>query len=113
MQYANLGKSPLKVSRLCLGTMMFADQTALAEAATIVAEAHANGVNYIDTADNYNLGRSEEIMGATLMKMAKREEFVLSTKVGIRMSPVANDQGTGRKHLMAAVDEQLKRLQTD
>jgi aryl-alcohol dehydrogenase-like predicted oxidoreductase len=52
-------------------------------------------------------------MGATLMKMTKREEIVLSTKVGIRMSPVANDQGTGRKHLMAAVDEQLKRLQTD
>ena len=62
------------------------------------------GITFFDTADAYNFGRSEEIMGATLMKMAKREEFVLSTKVGIRMSPVANDQGTGRKHLMASVD---------
>src|SRR5436305_4391041 len=52
-------------------------------------------------------------MGASLMKMAKREEIVLSTKVGIRMSPAQNDAGTGRKHLMAALDEQLKRLQTD
>ena len=71
------------------------------------------GITFFDTADNYNLGRSEEIMGATLMKMAKREDFVLSTKVGIRMSDTANDVGTGRKHLMASIDIQLKRLQTD
>ena len=53
MQYKNLGKSPLQVSRLCLGTMMFGDQTDAAEARRIVEHAHAHGVNFIDTADNY------------------------------------------------------------
>ena len=71
------------------------------------------GITFFDTADAYNAGRSEEIMGATLMKMVKREDVVISTKVGIRMSPAQNDQGTGRKHLMSAIDLQLKRLQTD
>ncbi len=59
MRYQNLGKGNLKVSALCLGTMMFGDQTDQAEAASIVADAYANGVNYIDTADVYTKGASE------------------------------------------------------
>ena len=57
MQYRNLGKSPLQVSTLCLGTMMFADQTDLAEARNIVAHAREHGVNFIDTADVYSTGK--------------------------------------------------------
>ena len=66
MIYKNLGHSPLKVSRICLGTMMFADQTNMAEARSIVDHAKENGCNFIDTADVYNAGRSEEIVGEAI-----------------------------------------------
>ncbi len=120
MKYGPLGRSGLIVSRICLGGNSWGakgrrgwgkfDET---EAPAYFRRALDVGITFFDTADAYNFGRSEEIMGATLMKMARREEIVLSTKVGIRMSDTANDVGTGRKHLMAAVDAQLKRLQTD
>ncbi|MBV8392241.1 MAG: aldo/keto reductase [Alphaproteobacteria bacterium] len=120
MKYGPLGRSGLIVSRICLGGNSWGakgrrgwgkfDET---EAPAYFKRALDVGITFFDTADAYNTGRSEEIMGATLMKTVKREEIVLSTKVGIRMSPVQNDQGLGRKHLMASVDEQLKRLQTD
>ncbi len=120
MKYGPLGRSGLIVSRICLGGNSWGAKGRRgwgkfdeSEAPAYFKRALDVGINFFDTADAYNLGRSEEIMGATLLKTVKREEIVLSTKVGIRMSPVANDQGTGRKHLMAAVDEQLKRLQTD
>jgi aryl-alcohol dehydrogenase (NADP+) len=120
MKYGPLGRSGLIVSRICLGGNSWGakgrrgwgkfDET---EAPAYFKRALDVGITFFDTADAYNTGRSEEIMGATLMKTVKREDIVLSTKVGIRMSPVQNDQGLGRKHLMAAIDEQLKRLQTD
>ena len=120
MKYGPLGRSGLIVSRICLGGNSWGakgrrgwgkfDET---EAPAYFKRALDVGITFFDTADAYNAGRSEEIMGATLMKMVKREDVVISTKVGIRMSPSQNDQGTGRKHLMSAVDEQLKRLQTD
>ena len=120
MKYGPLGRSGLIVSRICLGGNSWGAKGRRgwgkfdeAEAPAYFKRALDVGITFFDTADAYNAGRSEEIMGATLMKMVKREEIVLSTKVGIRMSPAQNDQGTGRKHLMAAVDEQLKRLQTD
>jgi len=120
MKYGPLGRSGLIISRICLGGNSWGakgrrgwgkfDET---EAPAYFRRALDVGINFFDTADAYNAGRSEEIMGSTLLKMAKREEIVISTKVGIRMSRVPNDVGTGRKHLMAAVDEQLRRLQTD
>ena len=120
MKYGPLGRSGLIVSRICLGGNSWGakgrrgwgkfDET---EAPAYFKRALDVGITFYDTADAYNLGRSEEIMGATLLKMAKREDIVLSTKVGIRMSDSANDVGTGRKHLMSAIDLQLKRLQTD
>jgi aryl-alcohol dehydrogenase (NADP+) len=120
MKYGPLGRSGLIVSRICLGGNSWGAKGRRgwgkfdeAEAPAYFKRALDVGITFFDTADAYNAGRSEEIMGATLMKMVKREDIVLSTKVGIRMSPVANDQGTGRKHMMAAIDEQLKRLQTD
>jgi aryl-alcohol dehydrogenase-like predicted oxidoreductase len=120
MKYGPLGRSGLIVSRICLGGNSWGAKGRRgwgkfdeAEAPEYFRRALDVGINFFDTADAYNAGRSEEIMGATLLKMARREDLVISTKVGIRMSPVQNDQGTGRKHLMSAIDEQLKRLQTD
>ena len=120
MKYGPLGRSGLIVSRICLGGNSWGAKGRRgwgkfdeSEAPAYFKRALDVGITFFDTADAYNFGRSEEIMGATLMKIAKREDFVLSTKVGIRMSDNQNDVGTGRKHLMAAVDAQLKRLQTD
>src|SRR5258708_26425087 len=120
MKYGPLGRSGLIVSRICLGGNSWGAKGRRgwgkfdeAEAPQYFKRALDVGITFFDTADNYNAGRSEEIMGATLLKMVKREEIVLSTKVGIRQSPVQNDMGTGRKHLMASIDQQLKRLQTD
>ena len=80
MHYRSLGKSPLQVSSLCLGTMMFADQTPLEDAREIVAHARGMGVNFIDTADVYSLGASEAMVGELLQ--GTRDEWVLATKVG-------------------------------
>jgi 1-deoxyxylulose-5-phosphate synthase len=120
MKYGPLGRSGLIVSKICLGGNSWGAKGRRGwgkfdenEAPAYFKRALSVGITFFDTADNYNFGRSEEIMGATLMKLARREEIVLSTKVGIRQSEVANDVGTGRKHLMASIDAQLKRLQTD
>ncbi len=120
MKYGPLGRSGLIVSRICLGGNSWGakgnrgwgkfDEV---EAPAYFKRALDVGITFFDTADAYNAGRSEEIMGATLLKTTRRENIVLSTKVGIRMSKAENDFGTGRKHLMAAIDEQLRRLQTD
>ena len=89
MQYRQLGNSNLKVSALCLGTMMFGDQTGRDEAAAIVADAHASGVNYIDTADVYTKGASEKLVGELLKD--NRHDWVLATKLGNKMSERVNE----------------------
>lgn len=111
MQYPNLGKSPLKVSTLCLGTMMFGDQTEHAEAASIVAHAHEHGVNYVDTADVYTRGASETMLGKILQ--GQRNDWVLATKLGNKMSDRPNESQYSRTWMLREVDESLKRLQTD
>jgi aryl-alcohol dehydrogenase-like predicted oxidoreductase len=111
MQYRSLGKSPLKVSSLCLGTMMFADQTELAEAGNIVAHAHAQGVNFIDTADVYSTGRSEVMVGS-LLKGA-RADWVLATKLGNKMSERPNESHYSRSWMVRECDASLQRLGTD
>lgn len=111
MQYQRLGKSNLQVSRLCLGTMMFGDQTARDEAAKIVAHAHEHGVNYIDTADVYSLGASETMTGELIK--AQRHEWVLATKLGNKMSERVNESRYSRSWMLHEVDASLKRLQTD
>ena len=111
MQYRNLGKSNLKVSALCLGTMMFGDQTGQDEAARIVADAHANGVNFIDTADVYGKGASETMVGA-LVK-GQRHDWVLASKLGNPMSSRPNEGGYSRPWILREADASLGRLQTD
>jgi len=111
MHYRNLGRSNLKVSALCLGTMMFGDQTAQPEAAAIVADAHARGVNYIDTADVYTKGASETMLG-TLLK-GQRHDWVLATKLGNKMSERVNEGHYSRSWMLRSIAASLARLQTD
>ena len=111
MNYRQLGKSNLQVSRLCLGTMMFGDQTPIDEARAIVADAQAHGVNYIDTADVYTRGASETMLG-TLLKGA-RHDWVLATKLGNTMSSRVNEGHFSRSWMLREIDDSLTRLQTD
>ncbi|MBA3598533.1 MAG: aldo/keto reductase [Methylibium sp.] len=111
MRYLTLGKSPLKVSALCLGSMMFADQTELAEARGIVSHAGEHGVNFIDTADVYSRGRSEAMVGELLE--GKRSDWVLATKVGNKMSDRPNESHYSRTWLQRACEASLQRLGTD
>ena len=100
MKTTTLGKSPLKVSRLCLGTMMFGDQTPLEDARTMVADAQEKGCNFIDTADVYTLGKSEEMVGQILK--GHRQQWVLASKVGNPMSNQPNHQGYSRSWMLRA-----------
>ena len=111
MQYRTLGKSPLKVSALCLGTMMFADQTDEATAATIVADARERGVNFIDTADIYSKGASESMVGRLLR--GQRDDWVLATKLGNMMGEQPNQGYYSRAWMLREVEASLQRLQTD
>lgn len=111
MHYRNLGNSNLKVSALCLGTMMFGDQTERAAAADIVAHAHAHGVNFADTADVYTRGASEEMLG-DLIK-GRRHDWVLATKLGNKMSERVNEQQYSRNWIVRELDASLRRLRTD
>ena len=111
MQYRRLGKSNLKVSALCLGSMMFGDQTDLAEADRIVGSARDHGINFIDTADVYSKGASETMLGKLLA--SDRQDWVLATKVGNAMSAQPNHFHYSRKWVMQEVDLCLQRLNTD
>jgi len=111
MIYRQLGKSPLNVSALCLGTMMFGDQTELAEARSIVAHAREHGVNFIDTADVYSTGKSESMVGELLG--ANRADWILATKIGNKMSEAPNQVQYSRTWMMRECDASLARLGTD
>jgi 1-deoxyxylulose-5-phosphate synthase len=120
MQYTNLGRSGLKVSRICLGGNSWGakDKRAWspfdAEASRpFFKRALDRGVNFFDTADVYNSGVSEEIIGSCLIGSVSRDDLVIATKVGIPMSDKPNRAGLGRKHMMASIDASLKRLRTD
>jgi aryl-alcohol dehydrogenase-like predicted oxidoreductase len=111
MDHRSLGRSGLKVSPLCLGTMMFGGQTAETEAGEIVSHARARGINFIDTADAYHEGRSEEITGRAIAP--NRHDWVLATKVANPMGDGPNRRGLSRKWVMQACEDSLRRLGTD
>ncbi|WP_448166310.1 aldo/keto reductase [Burkholderia ambifaria] len=113
MDYRYLGRSALKVSPLCLGTMMFGGETDEATSARIIDKAFDQGVNFIDTADVYHAGRSEEIVGRAIAR--HRDSWVVATKFGYPAAPDAgpNRQGQSRKWIYESVDASLKRLGTD
>ncbi|TAG67102.1 MAG: aldo/keto reductase [Burkholderiales bacterium] len=112
MKFNRLGRTNLRVSALCLGTMMFGDQTTEQESLSIVSHARAQGMNFIDTADVYAGGKSEEITGRTIK--ADRDDWVLATKCGNKMSETQpNMWRHSRKWVIQACEASLKRLDTD
>ena len=113
MDYRYLGRSALKVSPLCLGTMMFGGETDEATSTRIIDKAFDQGVNFIDTADVYHAGRSEEIVGRAIAR--HRDSWVVATKFGYPAGPDAgpNRQGQSRKWIYESVDASLQRLATD
>jgi 1-deoxyxylulose-5-phosphate synthase len=118
MQHVRLGRTGLRVSRLCLGTMTFGLQCDEPTSHAILDRAAAGGVTFLDTANVYPLGggldtvgRTEEIVGRWLR--GKRGDFVLATKCSGRAGPQAWSQGNSRKHILDAADDSLRRLQTD
>jgi len=111
MQYRNLGRTGVKVSAICLGTMVYGNQVSETEAINIIEGALDAGVNFLDTADAYAEGRSEEIVGKVLK--GRRHSVVLATKVANRTGPDANDIGLSRKHIMKGIEDSLRRLETD
>jgi aryl-alcohol dehydrogenase-like predicted oxidoreductase len=111
MRYTILPGTNLKISQLCLGTMMFGGQTDEAESLAIMEYAFAHGVNFFDTANVYNQGESERIVGKWLKGC--RRETILATKVCGQMGTGLNDIGLSRRNILSAVDASLKRLDTD
>lgn len=120
MQYVNLGKTGMKVSRLCLGMMSYGAKSwrewVLDEeqARPFVQRALESGINFFDTADVYSVGESEKITGNLLRHFGvKRENVIVATKVHGQMSDDVNDRGLSRKHILDSIDRSLKRLQMD
>ena len=120
MQYTKLGNTGLDVSRICLGCMGFGDKSPGQdwwinedEANPIVQRAVELGINFFDTANVYQGGRSEEILGAALNSYTHRDDIVLATKVWGEMRPGPNGGGNSRKAILHEIDASLKRLQTD
>jgi 1-deoxyxylulose-5-phosphate synthase len=120
VRYARLGSSGLKVSRIALGMMSYGSQTERRwhlredEAEPIVRRAVEAGVTFFDTADTYSDGLTEEITGRLLAKaFGRRDDYVLATKVFFPMGPGPNDRGLSRKHILAGINDSLRRLGTD
>ncbi len=118
MQTRRLGRTGLKVSEVCLGTMTFGHQCDERTSFAIMEKAAEHGVYFIDTADAYpvppepeTVGRTEQIVGNWLR--GKRDQYVLASKCCMKMGPGENDQGLSRRHIIKAVEDSLRRLQTD
>lgn len=114
MEYRYLGRTGVKVSSLCLGCMMFGRKADLQESIKIVDGAIDSGINFVDTANVYQRGVSEEFLGKALKQNGKRNRLVIATKVHGKMSDDdINAMGNNRRHIIAQCEESLKRLQTD
>lgn len=122
MEFRNLGRTGVKVSRFCLGCMNFGGRTNELDAIEIIHSAFAAGINFIDTANvyghdpanfSYGRGRSEEIVGKALKQSGQRSRVVLATKAYFPMSDDPNAQGSSRRHLLEQCEASLRRLQTD
>ena len=111
MNYRKLGRSGLHVSPICLGTMMFGSPTNESDAQAIVDSARDAGINFIDTADAYHKGLSEEITGRAIRQ--DREQWIVATKVANPMGPKPNQGGLTRRWLMQALENSLRRLNVD
>ena len=108
-----LGRTGMKVSNLCLGCMMFGGKTQPGDAMDIIDRALDAGVNFLDTANVYNAGRSEEATGEALKRNGRRHDVILATKVHGRMGEGPNQMGNSRRHIIEQCEASLRRLQTD
>jgi aryl-alcohol dehydrogenase-like predicted oxidoreductase len=119
MEYTNLGRTGLKVSRICLGMMSYGNDSDRPwvldeeQAEPLVKAAVEGGVTFFDTADTYSKGASEVATGRILPKYLSRDEMVLATKVFMPMTPGENGGGLSRKHILSAIDASLSRLGMD
>jgi len=119
VDYVNLGRSGLRVSRICLGTMTYGNPgwrkwvLSELESRPFIRHALELGINFFDTADMYSLGASEEVLGRALLDFARRDEVVIATKVYYPMGEGPNQRGLSRKHVFEAIDASLRRLGTD
>src|SRR5215471_18929341 len=119
MEYVHLGRTGLRVSRLCFGTMTYGSPRwrawVLDEEASRPFLRHALelGINFFDTADMYSNGASEEILGRALQDFAQRDRVVIATKVFNPMGDDPNQRGLSRKHIRESIDASLRRLRTD
>jgi len=120
MEYARLGRTGLKVSRICLGCMTYGSKSWRPwvleedESRPFIQRALEFGINFFDTANVYSLGRSEEILGRAVRDMARREELVIATKVNMEMRKGdPNSKGLSRKSIMTEIDNSLRRLAMD
>ncbi|MBU6502508.1 MAG: aldo/keto reductase [Burkholderiales bacterium] len=111
MNYRYLGRSALKVSPLCLGAMMFGGEADEVTSKRIVSKAYDQGINFIDTADVYHAGRSEEVVGRAIAD--RRDHWVVATKFGYPTAQGPNEQGQSRKWIIQSVEASLRRLGTD
>ncbi len=119
MEYVNLGKTGLKVSRICLGAMTYGTPQwrdwvlSEDESRPIIKRALELGINFFDTADMYSLGVSEEVLGRALRDYGQRKDVIIATKVYWPTGDGPNDRGLSRKHILDSIDASLRRLETD
>jgi 1-deoxyxylulose-5-phosphate synthase len=119
MEYVNLGKTGLKVSKICLGCMSYGNPSQRKwflneeQSQPFFQKAIESGINFFDTANMYSLGMSEEITARAIAKYSKREEVVIASKVYFKMREDPNGKGLSRKAILTEVDKSLKRLNTD
>ncbi len=119
MEYVRLGRTGLKVSRLCLGAMTYGTPEwrpwVLDEAASVpfIKRALEHGINFFDTADMYSRGASEQVLGRALKALTRRDQVVIATKAFYPVTDGPNQRGLSRKHLLHAIDDSLQRLGTD
>ena len=113
MEYRPLGRTGVKVTSLCLGTMNFGGPTAEKDSIAMINRALDGGINFLDTANVYNAGESERIVGKALQENGKRDQVVLATKVFGSAGDGPNDRGVSRYHIIKACEDSLRRLQVD
>src|SRR5574342_166883 len=119
MEYRSLGRSGVKVSRICLGTMAYGTPEwrkwvlPEAESRPFIQRALELGINFFDTADMYSRGVSEEVLGRALRDFTRREDVIIATKVFFPTGEGPNQRGLSRLHILSAVEASLRRLGTD
>ncbi len=114
MEYRSFGRTGVKVSTLCLGCMMFGGKTSPEDSYAIIDRAIDGGINFLDTANVYSRGRSEEVTGEAIKRSGKRDQLILATKVhGVMDDTDVNGNGNSRRHIIQQCEASLRRLQTD